>query len=173
MKKDKLVLGAAGNPPKDAITVDIDARYHPDVVFDLNSVPWPFEDNQFSSITCHHVIEHLNDLSSVLQELYRVCKPEGRIYIEVPHFSSFCAHNPWHKLQFSYFSLDPYLQEGGRHWMKTDIKFKTHKRVVTFHRAYRRYGLHLLFNRFPRAYERFWTYIFPAENLIFILEPLK
>ncbi len=173
MKKDKLVLGFAGKKDPSAVTVDIDPKHEPDVACDLNQVPWPFPDNEFKSVICHHVLEHLSSLSSAMRELHRICSPSGVIYIEVPHFSSWMANDPEHRLRFSYFALDSYFADASVNWHITDFKFKLLERKITFHRAHRRYFLARLFNRFPLAYERFWTYIFPAEHLIFKLRPLK
>ena len=170
--KTKLVLGAAGVKHPDAITVDIDPEHTPDVVHNLNITPWPFENNQFKEIVAHHVLEHLIDLPPAMDELYRICHPEGSIYIDVPHHSGWCAHSPEHKMYFNYFAFDGYIQGGMNLWLKKK-KFKLLSREVTFHRAFRRYGLHKIFNRFPKEYERFWTHIFPAEHFRIYLQPIK
>ncbi len=99
----KLILGSAGKKEDGAVTLDINPEHKPDVVFDLNLTPWPFENNQFDQIICHHAIEHLNDLPPVMSELHRICQPQGNINIEVPHHSSWCANVPEHKLRFNYF----------------------------------------------------------------------
>jgi SAM-dependent methyltransferase len=120
----------------------------------------------------HHVIEHLNDLPAVMNELYRICHPEGTIYIEVPHHSGWCAHSPEHKMFFNYFAFDGYCQNETTNWI-TLKKFKLLKREVTFHRSFRQVFLHKVFNRTPMSYERFWTHIFPAEHLKVTLQPIK
>ena len=171
MKKSKLVLGSAGKKTQDAITLDIDSNHKPDVVHDLNIIPLPFEDNQFKEIICHHILEHLNDLSRLMKELHRICAGDGVIYIEVPHHTSWCANIPSHKLRFNYFAFDEYLTEIDS-W-HTGEKFTLVKREVTFHHAFRRYFLHKLFNKFPMQYERFWAYIFPAEHFKIWLRPKK
>jgi ubiquinone/menaquinone biosynthesis C-methylase UbiE len=171
MAKDKLIIGSAGKPAPDAITLDIDPEHHPDVVHDLHQVPWPFSDNQFKEIICHHVLEHLNDITAAMNELHRICKPDGEIYIEVPHHTSWCANTPEHKLRFTYFAFDSFI-EGKTSW-RTGKKFRLLKREVTFHKAFRRYFLQKLFNAFPMEYERFWTYICPAEFLKVWLRPIK
>ena len=157
--------------------MDIDPNHHPDVVHDLNQVPWPFQDNQFTEVVGIHVLEHLDDISKTVKELYRICRPQGVIRIQVPHFSCWQANVPHHKLRFSYFSFDNYLEgaTGGvrQHWIFHDQRFLLRKREVTFHRAFRQFQLHRLFNRFPLTYERFWTYLFPAEHLNFELQPVK
>ena len=168
-EKAKLILGSAGVAAPDAVTLDIDPQHKPDVVHDLHDCPWPFRDNQFKEIICHHVLEHLNDLPAVMNELYRVCHPDGSIYIEVPHHSSWCANVPDHKLRFNYFAFDTYIYD--KTTWRTGKKFRLLNREVTFHRAIRRWGLQKIFNASPMEYERFWTYIFPAEHLKILIQP--
>jgi len=168
--KEKLVLGSAGKMHPDAVTVDIEALNNPDIVHDLNVCPWPFKDNAFSNIIAHHVLEHLNDLSC-MKELHRICKKEGVIYIEVPHHTSWCANTPFHKLHFNYFAFNGYIK-GETTWLKS-VKFKCIKKEISFHKYYRMFFLHKLFNRYPKAYERFFCYLFPAEFLKVWLTPVK
>ena len=170
--KTKLILGSAGIKHDDAVTLDIDPEHNPDIVHDLNVVPFPFKDNQFTEIVCHHVLEHLNDLFPAMQEIHRICAPKGLVYIEVPHYSSWCANTPEHKLRYNYFGFDGYIEDGRNRWLKGK-KFKLIKREITFHRAFRKFFLHKIFNYYPLAYERFWTYICPAEHLKVWLEPIK
>lgn len=168
----KLILGAAGKSYEDAVTLDKNPAHMPDILHDLNITPLPFEDNQFNEITCHHILEHLDDLAPLMEELYRICAREGRIYIEVPHHTSWCANSPEHKLKFNYFAFDGYFDKGITRWM-TGKKFRLLGRQLTFHRSFRRAFLDKLFNAFPLSYERFWAYIFPAEHLKVWLRPLK
>lgn len=172
MEKYKLILGAAGGKHSDAVTLDIDPKHHPDVVYDLNKPPWPFKDNRFKKVVCHHIVEHLSDIAIVMEELHRICSRDGEIYIEVPHHTSPFANSPEHKLRFNYFAFDGYVEQGITKWV-TGKKFKLLERKITFHRTFRKYFLHKLFNKYPFCYERFWAYIIPAENLIFRLRPIK
>ncbi len=169
--KTKLVLGSAGKDEPDAVTLDIDPEHNPDVVHDLNRPPYPFADDSFERISCHHVLEHLENLPPVMAELHRICKKDGEIYIEVPHHSSWCANTPHHKLRFNYFGFDDYIQDEYT-WL-TGNKFQLIKKEITFHRAHRRFLLHKIFNACPMAYERFWTYMFPAEHFKVWLRPIK
>ena len=174
MKNEKkLVLGSAGQKHPDALTLDVDPAHQPDFLHDLNKVPWPFADNQFHEIICHHVLEHLNDLPPAMDELHRICDSSGSIYIEIPHHSSWMAHTPEHKLCFNFFSFDGYLENGVTEWMTTRKKFRALQKEITFHKSFRKYFLHRWFNRFPLAYERFWTYLVPAEHLKLVLKPIK
>lgn len=173
MKQKKLIIGAAGKSHPDAITVDIDPVHAPDVVHDLSVVPWPFETGQFSEIIAHHVIEHIDSIIPVMRELHRVCAPDGTIYIEVPHHTSWCAKDPCHKAYYSYFSFDGFIAGADTAQWVTGDKFECVKRELCFHRAYRRFFLHKIFNRFPLLYERHYCYIFPAEHFKVWLRPLK
>ncbi len=174
MKKRILALGATGKDDLEVLTVDSNPKLSPDVVHDLNRMPWPFEDNQFDSIICHHVLEHLMNFGPAMSELYRICRGEGEIYIELPHHSSYHASSPDHKMRFNYFSFDRYLDTGKKNlWITVDEKFRLIERKVTFHKSFRRVFLHKIFNRYPLSYERFWTYIFPAEHLVLRIQPIK
>ena len=37
---------------------------------------------------------------------------------------------------------------------------------LTFYKTFRFFGIRFLANKFPEQYERFWTYLFPAECVI-------
>jgi SAM-dependent methyltransferase len=170
-KHEKLILGSAGQSFSDAITIDMDPKHHPDVVHDLQVTPWPFEDNTFKEIIAHHVIEHFDSLIKPFQELHRICSKDGSIYIEVPHHTAWFARDPEHRIFFSYFSFDGHIQ-GKKTWI-TGAKFECLSREITFHKIHRFFFLHKLFNRFPLAYERFFCYLFPAENIKIWLRPKK
>ena len=46
--KRKLILGAAGGKDHEAITLDINPKHNPDVIWDLAKAPWPFDESQFN-----------------------------------------------------------------------------------------------------------------------------
>lgn len=48
-------------------------------------------DDSFDVITMWHVLEHVPDLDFQLQQLKRICKPNGMIIIAVPNFKSYDA----------------------------------------------------------------------------------
>ncbi len=169
--KDKLVIGNAGKCHDDAVTVDIDPAHKPDFVHSLMEAPYPFDDNSFRLIVAHHVIEHLDDISTCFKELFRICKPDGKIMIELPHHTSWFAKDPFHKAYYSYFSLDCFI-EGNQTWV-TSCKFRCLHKEVTFHRNFRLFFLHKIFNKLPMMYERFFCYIFPAEHIKIELQPVK
>jgi predicted SAM-dependent methyltransferase len=77
-------------------TLDIEERHNPDVVWDLNVTPWPFDDNSFDEVHAYEVLEHLGkqgDYRSFFAhftEIWRVLKPGGQLYGSVPMWDS-----PW------------------------------------------------------------------------------
>lgn len=153
-----LDIGCARNKIPNAIGIDIDEKSQADILHDLNSYPYPIEDNSIDRIYAKHIIEHLNDPKRFIKEISRILKPGGRAFIETPHFSCRVAYSePQHKLFYSYFMFNNLL---------SDIDGITViRQEITFYKAFRFAGVKYLANKYPDIYERFWTYIFPAENI--------
>lgn len=152
-----LDLGCSTNKSEQAFGVDIDIANNPDVVFDLNKFPYPVKDSTVDRVVAKHILEHLGDLYGIFREVHRILKKGGDFIIEVPHFSCRVAYSePEHNRFYSYFMFDKLIR---------CIPCKVVKREITFHKSFRRVGIKALANRDPDGYERFWTYLFPAENL--------
>ena len=96
---DKLNLGCGQFKKEGYINLDVSELSKPDIIHDLDDIPYPFEENSFCSIEADHVLEHLKDPFRVMKELYRLLKPGGKVYIKVPHFSRAMSH-PQHKSGF-------------------------------------------------------------------------
>jgi predicted SAM-dependent methyltransferase len=73
---------------KGSISVDMDKNANPDIVYDLNDYPYPFNDASVDAIHMSHCLEHLDDPVRFLEEAYRILKHDGTLIIKVPHFSS-------------------------------------------------------------------------------------
>ena len=58
---------------------------------DLNKDVLPFQDNYFDIVLCHQVAEHIVNVDCLLQEIWRVLKPDGKLVISVPNLCS--LHN--------------------------------------------------------------------------------
>jgi len=160
-----LDLGCGRNKTKGAVGADVNPNSDADLIFDLTRFPYPFGENTFDVIICKQILEHLPDLHRTFEEFFRILRPNGRIQVESPHFSCFYAYgDPTHKRAFSYMTPEHFTKNG---------KFKIVTRRITFHRSFRWWGFHILANRFPTGYERFWTFICPAEHLYFELETDK
>jgi len=144
-----------------AVGVDIDPATHADVIHDLNKFPYPFPDNHADKIYAKHIIEHLDHPRGFIGEVFRILKPGGTALIETPHFSNHCAYSePEHKLFYSYFMFHELTNR-----LRDQIKITRWE--LTFYKTFRASGIQWLANKNPENYERFWTYMFPAENIIF------
>jgi predicted SAM-dependent methyltransferase len=86
----KLNLGCGFDKRDGFVNADNFAACDPDVMVDLETAPWPFEDDAFEYILMKHVLEHVgatfDGFKSVMRELYRITAPGGIIEIHVPHF---------------------------------------------------------------------------------------
>jgi SAM-dependent methyltransferase len=76
------------------VTLDHDPNCGADVVHDLESLPWPFDDGTFDEVHAYQVLEHLGrqgdykSFFALFAEIWRVLKPEGVLYAEVPSIHS-------------------------------------------------------------------------------------
>ena len=74
-------------------TLDLDPESGATYIADLcNRNESIIPDNKFDAIVCTEVIEHVNNPFSVAEELYRIVKPGGKIYISTPF--NFRIHGP-------------------------------------------------------------------------------
>ncbi len=84
-----------------------------DVVHDLNSFPYPFKSSMFSEIVCNHVLEHLDDAVSVMEELHRIGKKGALIRVKVPYFNHHSSFtDPTHKHFFTLDSFNYFTSSG-------------------------------------------------------------
>lgn len=85
----KLNLGCGFNKPDGFVHVDMFEECQPDVVHNLETFPYPFEESSVDEILLNHSLEHIGQQSSVflkiMQEIYRICRDEALIKINVPH----------------------------------------------------------------------------------------
>ena len=94
------------------ITLDFSEDCRPDVVHDLEDLPYPFEDNSFDEIHAYEVLEHTGNQGDwkfffdQFSELHRILKPDGCLYASVPNWQSIWAWgDPSHKRVLSPASL--------------------------------------------------------------------
>ena len=73
-------------------TLDVDPRCHPDVLWDLNVVPLPFEDSAFDEIHAYEVLEHIGrqgdwrGFFAEFSEYWRILAPNGYLVGSCPAY---------------------------------------------------------------------------------------
>ena len=109
MAKKILDIGCSGWKYPGSVGMDHVKRKGVDIKWDLNKFPYPVKPNTFDMVYASHILEHLEDPAKVIEELHRVCKPNGKVIIKVPHASScrwaFLPYKHGHKNFFSVYSF--------------------------------------------------------------------
>ncbi len=116
------------------VTCDVNPDHHPDVIHDLESLPWPWSDNSFDEIHAYEVLEHLGRLGDErsffahFYELWRILKPGGHLCGTSPAWGSIWMFgDPGHKREissrtFRFLSQKNYQMEIGKTAM-TDYRY--------------------------------------------------
>jgi SAM-dependent methyltransferase len=168
-----LNLGCGLQYREEAVNVDLVSDTNPDIVADLNRLPWPLPDGHFDEVIMHDVLEHLDNIVLVMEEIHRVCRAGARVRITVPHFS--CANafrDPTHRHYFSRFSCDYFTGENSFGFY-TRVHFRRRSSEIVFHPTLINKIVWRLARKYPEQYERRWAWIFPAWFLSFDLEVIK
>lgn len=106
---DILNLGAGNKLVEGAVQHDL-TKHRPeiDVIWDLNDIPWPWDDNSFDLVVACAVFEHLrNNLIDTVNECWRILRPGGVLYMKLPYWNSDNSYrDPTHYWQFSLSTCD-------------------------------------------------------------------
>lgn len=106
----KLNLGCGGDIRDSYVNVDVAALAGVDMVHDLDSHPWPFEDESCSEVLALDVFEHVADPLGFVAEIWRVLEPGGQVMVRAPHYGTWCAHtDPTHRRAVSPETFDYWI----------------------------------------------------------------
>jgi len=152
-------------PHKQPGTVGIDCRRLPgvEVVCDFER-GLPFREGSVAAAFSIHSIEHMRDLITFMEELYRVCAPGAKVYIKTPYYASRKAFvDPTHvrfmtEESFEYFKAQNYYG------------LKTNFRTVSI-----RFPMRKPFKYLPSYFQKrcrryFWNV---CEEMLVVLEAVK
>lgn len=181
-KENNLILnlGCGKTRIPDSVGVDIaNIDGFVDVIHDLNKIPYPFKNGSIDEIYCYHVLEHLSDPIRVMEEIFRLLKPRGILYMKVPHFSSMGAFTDLtHVRPFGYSSFDC-LKKNDYQNFYSNISFEIISKKIKYLGLYPNNGFYqryihknscplflkpvvriidYLINLSPILFERLWCY---------------
>ena len=126
------------------VFLDIDPNTKPDILWDLNKMPLPFENDEFDEIHAYDVLEHIGTQGDIkrffyeFSEYHRVLKDKGLFFITCPYYGDKWAWgDPGHTRilgaeTFVYLSQEEYEKQVGvtqisdyRYLWKLDFKMTT------------------------------------------------
>jgi SAM-dependent methyltransferase len=81
-----------------------------DAISDLTNLP--FQDSSFDAVLCTQVLEHVPEPQLVINEIARVLKPRGQLFLSAPQ--SWCQHQKPHDyFRYTSFGLDYLFSKAG------------------------------------------------------------
>jgi hypothetical protein len=182
----RLNLGCNADVRTGWVNVDI-ADYGGNEIIDLNSYPWPFEENSVVEVSASHVLEHLDNFNAVVTELWRICEPDALIDVAVPFFLSTKFYSePDHRIPFGIRSFDNYEYLGDRNlrfyerWKlsgrtnyQSPARFVVESKRFHFSNFAVLSWLDHLINVEPVIFERFFATLLTPEEVRFQLRVMK
>jgi SAM-dependent methyltransferase len=167
-----LDVGCGSAKTPGAIGLDISADTAADIVHDLDTFPYPLDDDGFDQILLQDVLEHVELPIRVFEELHRIARPGARVQLRTPHFSSVLAYgDPTHRHYFSTIAIRSLAEPRFAHY--TEVRFRVVHITLDLWLPFVAVGLGRLANRFPESYEKYLAFRFPAMNIRAELEVIK
>lgn len=159
-----LDMGCGSNKRPGSVGLDISADTDADIVHDLDTFPYPIEDDSFDRVIMQDVIEHVAEPMRVVAEVHRILRPGGRLALRTPHFSSALAYgDPTHRHYYSTTAIRYFAQPGFTHY--SAARFAIDDITLDMWLPFRVCRLDRLVNRFPGVYETYFAFRFPAMNI--------
>ncbi|MCX8179386.1 MAG: class I SAM-dependent methyltransferase [Candidatus Aenigmarchaeota archaeon] len=160
----KIHAGCGMKKIKGFINIDKNKSTKPDIICDLNYLP--FKNSSIDFIKSEDVLEHIQDLESLMKEFYRVLKKNGKMEHRVPHFTSISSHigNHIHTFSSRGFVFCDYKENESN--FQSGVKFKIKTKII-FNKFFKPFEY--LANLHPFIWEQYIR--FPnAESIIFEFE---
>lgn len=126
-------IGTGRKTWNNLIRVDMNPEVKPDVEWDLNKIPLPFDDNTADEIHAYNVLEHTGSqgdykfMFAQFEDFWRILKPGGLLCATVPSWNSVWAFgDPGHTRiinigTITFFSQAHYKAECGN-GMRSDYR---------------------------------------------------
>jgi SAM-dependent methyltransferase len=100
---------------------DTDISRHSNVEFRRQMLPLlaGIEDNTYDFAVTFQVIEHIQDDTTFISEIYRVLKPGGKLLLTTPNRPMSLTRNPWHIREYT---ADELATVVGVSFVKVEVK---------------------------------------------------
>lgn len=169
-----LELGSGEKKWSGRICIDKLDMPNVDIVTDLEE-GFPFlPDNSVDAIYSKSFLEHIDHFDLLMQEIWRVLKPDGRKYLYVPHFSNPYYYSDYtHKRFFGLYTFEYFSHHQTRFKRKVpsfyqDYGFVTEEIALVFTSPWKGRKL------FKRLFQKFinlhpWLMEFYEENLCYLI----
>ena len=155
-----------------------------DILCDIDREKLPLADGSVTEVYSMHFMEHVTDLVTVMEELWRVCEKDAKITIAVPYFTSVGAfRDPTHKHFFAYETFDHFTHTTKVPAFYSQAKFEIIKKRILFYPSNSNiFGkirfMHMLPFQWiafvsPYLYEHSLLKLFAARDLYVELKVLK
>ncbi len=172
-----LDIGTRAPTPLYSIIIDNKPRSGVNVLCNLDHFHYPFKDNSFQVVRIWDYLEHFEDIIKVLEEIYRILRPNGILKIMVPHFSNYYAFtDPTHKHFFGIKTMDYLIPNTKLYTLGyTNAKYEKLKASIGLlneTRGLKKFILKLI-NRFSEHYERHFAFILPVSGIYYELKAIK
>jgi len=173
MGKIILDLGCGRKKYDKAIGLDKAKLPEVDVICDLNK-GIPFKDDSVDQIYTYHFLEHCDDLVFLMEEIWRVSKPNAKITIIVPYWTSIGAfQDPTHKRFFTERTFDYFTKEPKRKRLfYSDYGFRCDFKILKIKPKYAPFFSWLKFLPFKR-YHLGLVFLNIVQELFVELEVIK
>jgi SAM-dependent methyltransferase len=175
-------LGCGSNKTEGAFGIDGVRLPGVDLVHDLEVRPYPLPDDCADEVVLCHVLEHFADPLPVMEEVWRVTRPGGRVSIRTPHYSGPYAWNdPTHRRAFTARSFHYFGENGYSYYTRARfrverVRLKYFMEEQFWPRPYRAWGrvVQWFLDRHAAFGERFLCpWIGGIEELQVTLEAVK
>jgi SAM-dependent methyltransferase len=175
-------LGCGARKTKDAFGVDAAALPGVDLVHDLRDLPYPLPGDCADQVVLHHVLEHFADPLPVMEEVWRIIRPGGRVRIRTPHYSGRYAWNdPSHRRAFTsesfhYFGENDYSYYTRARFRVREVRLQYFMEENLWPWPHRTFGRAVqgLLDRHPTFGERFLCFLVGGiDELRVTLEAVK
>jgi len=155
-----------------------------DFVCDIEREKIPVKDNSVSEVYSRYFFEHVDDLISLMEEVWRVSEDGAKLTVIVPYFKSIGAFkDPTHKRFFTYETFDYFTDTKKLPSYYSDKKFKIIKKIFLFYpgesnffgkiRFLHMMPFQLLANLFPYFYEHSFLGLFSARDIYVEMKVIK